>query len=61
MILAVSYTHLTDDDQAAESGEGLLPKLTAGDRVLPSQITATERFTSAPAVSYTHLACGGSY
>ena len=43
------YSESTDDDQAAESGEGLLPKLTAGDRVLPSQITATERFTSAPA------------
>ena len=41
------YSESTDDDQAAESGEGLLPKLTAGDRVLPSQITATERFTSA--------------
>ena len=43
------YSESTDDDQAAESGEGLLPKLTAGDRVLPVQITATERFTSAPA------------
>lgn len=43
------YSESTDDDQAAESGEGLLPKLTAGDRVLPSQITATERFISAPA------------
>mgnify|MGYP000513638582 CR=1 FL=1 len=43
------YSESTDDDQAAESGEGLLPKLTAGDRVLPSQISATERFTSAPA------------
>ena len=43
------YSESTDDDQAAESGEGLLPKLTAGDRVLPTQITATERFTQAPA------------
>lgn len=43
------YSESTDDDQAAESGEGLLPKLTAGDRVTPTQITATERFTSAPA------------
>lgn len=43
------YSESTDDDQTAESGEGLLPKLTAGDRVLPAQITATERFTQAPA------------
>ena len=43
------YSESTDDDQASESGEGLLPKLTAGDRVLPVQITATERFTQAPA------------
>ena len=42
------YSESTDDDQAAESGEGLLPKLTAGDRVTPAQITATERFTQAP-------------
>ena len=33
------YSESTDDDQAAESGEGLLPKLAAGDRVLPTQIT----------------------
>ncbi len=43
------YSESTDDDQASESGKGLLPKLTAGDRVLPEQITATERFTQAPA------------
>ena len=43
------YSESTDDDQASKSGEGLLPKLTAGDRVLPEQITATERFTQAPA------------
>ena len=43
------YSESTDDDQSAESGEGLLPKLTAGDRVLAAQITATERFTTPPA------------
>ena len=43
------YSESTDDDQAAESGEGLLPKMTAGDRVVSTQITATERFTQAPA------------
>ncbi len=43
------YSESTDDDQAAESGEGLLPKLTTGDSLTATQITATERFTAAPA------------
>ena len=43
------YSESTDDDQSAESGEGLLPKLPAGDRVLAAQITATERITTPPA------------
>ena len=43
------YSESTDDDQAAESGEGRLPKLAAGDRLTPVQIAATDRFTSAPA------------
>ncbi|WP_300255200.1 type I DNA topoisomerase [uncultured Alistipes sp.] len=43
------YSESTDDDQAAESGEGRLPKLAAGDRLTPVLISATERFTSAPA------------
>ena len=43
------YSESTDDDQAAESGEGLLPKMAAGDRLAATQITATERFTQAPA------------
>ena len=43
------YSESTDDDQAAESGEGRLPKLATGDRLTARQITATERFTSAPA------------
>ncbi|OUQ54135.1 DNA topoisomerase I [Alistipes sp. An116] len=43
------YSESTDDDQAAESGEGRLPKLATGDRLEAAQITATERFTSAPA------------
>ena len=43
------YSESTDDDQAAEGGEGRLPKLSAGDRLTPVQIAATERFTSAPA------------
>ena len=43
------YSESTDDDQAAESGEGLLPKMAQGDELLSTQITATERFTQAPA------------
>ena len=43
------YSESTDDDQASESGEGRLPKLATGDRLTARQITATERFTSAPA------------
>ena len=43
------YSESTDDDQAAEGGEGRLPKLATGDRLTPVQIAATERFTSAPA------------
>ena len=39
------YSESTDDDQAAESGEGLLPKMAQGDELLSTQITATERFT----------------
>lgn len=42
------YSESTDDDQAAESGEGLLPKMVPGDAVAAAQITATERFTQAP-------------
>lgn len=43
------YSESTDEDTAAESGEGLLPALREGDRVAPTEITATERFTSPPA------------
>ncbi|MDE7304691.1 MAG: type I DNA topoisomerase [Alistipes sp.] len=43
------YSESTDDDQAQESGEGLLPKLTPGDALTAATITATERFTQAPA------------
>ena len=43
------YSESTDDDQAAESGEARLPKLKTGDRLQAEKITATERFTSAPA------------
>ncbi len=43
------YSESTDDDTAAESGEGHLPKLNTGDRLEARNITATERFTQAPA------------
>ena len=42
------YSESTDDDAASESGEGVLPKMAAGDRLEPAEITATERFTQAP-------------
>ncbi len=41
------YSESTDDEPA-ESAEGVLPKMEVGERVNASQITATERFTSAP-------------
>ncbi len=44
------YSESADDDrQPNEEGEGVLPKMSRGDRVLPTEITATERFTQAPA------------
>ncbi len=43
------YSESTDDESTSESSEGKLPKLTQGDRLNPKQITATERFTQAPA------------
>ncbi len=43
------YSESTDDDQTAESGEGLLPKMAQGDLLNAAGITATERFTQAPA------------
>ena len=42
------YSESTDDDTAEQSTEGLLPKMQPGDRVVRTQITATERFTQAP-------------
>lgn len=42
------YSESVDDDQTAESGEGLLPKMAPGDLLTSQQITATERFTQAP-------------
>ncbi len=43
------YSEAVDEDQAQESGEGLLPKMAAGDHLEAQKITATERFTQAPA------------
>ena len=43
------YSEATDEDQAPETGEDLLPKLAEGDRVTAEEISATERFTQAPA------------
>ena len=43
------YSESTDDEQTEQSGEGLLPKMAPGDPLTAVQITATERFTQAPA------------
>ncbi|MDE6779476.1 MAG: type I DNA topoisomerase [Alistipes sp.] len=43
------YSESTDDEPAEQSGEGVLPKMAAGDLLLSRDITATERFTTAPA------------
>ena len=42
------YSESTDDEQS-ENTEGALPKLTEGEKVEATQVTATERFTAAPA------------
>ncbi len=42
------YSESTDDDTATEGGEGVLPKLAAGDVLTAKQIAATERYTTAP-------------
>jgi DNA topoisomerase-1 len=38
-----------DEPQAAEGSEAILPKMSAGERVTPTAITATQRFTQPPA------------
>ncbi|WP_297807239.1 type I DNA topoisomerase [uncultured Alistipes sp.] len=43
------YSESTDDEQTEQGGEGLLPKMAPGDPLTAVQITATERFTQAPA------------
>ena len=43
------YSESSDDDSAAEqTGEGVLPKMSAGDALVNKDIVATERFTMAP-------------
>ena len=43
------YSESTDDDNATESNDNMLPKIAVGEKVDASQIVATERFTQAPA------------
>ena len=43
------YSESTDDDQQTENSEAILPKMAVGEKVISQQITATERFTVAPA------------
>ena len=42
------YSESTDDDTTEQTGEGVLPKMSAGDRLINKDIVATERFTVAP-------------
>ena len=42
------YSESTDDENATEGNEERLPKLNVGEKVISSQIVATERFTQAP-------------
>lgn len=43
------YSESTDDEQQGEQSEAILPKMEVGQKVISQQITATERFTVAPA------------
>ena len=43
------YSESTDEEQQTENSEAILPKMTVGEKVISQQITATERFTVAPA------------
>ena len=43
------YSESTDDDQTGEGDSGVLPKMAVGDAIHAATITATERFTQAPA------------
>ena len=43
------YSESVDEEQQNEGHEGVLPHLTAGEQLTAKQITATERFTIAPA------------
>ena len=43
------YSESQDEEQQSDNNEAILPKMEVGNHVLSSQITATERFTMAPA------------
>ncbi len=43
------YSESTDEEQQGEQSEAILPKIAVGEKVAAQQITATERFTVAPA------------
>ncbi len=43
------YSESVEDDSTAEGGEAVLPKMTVGEKVTPTAITATQRFTQPPA------------
>ena len=43
------YSESQDEEQQSDNNEAILPKMEVGSEVISSQITATERFTMAPA------------
>ena len=43
------YSESTDEEPTSESSEGILPKMAVGEKVISTQIVATEKFTQAPA------------
>ena len=47
--LRLDNTETTDDENAQPETEAVLPKMQAGEEVMAQQISATERFTQAPA------------
>ncbi|MBO5893886.1 MAG: type I DNA topoisomerase [Alistipes sp.] len=43
------YSESQDEEQSSDNNDAILPKMEVGSAVISSQITATERFTMAPA------------
>ncbi len=43
------YSESTDEEPTSEGSEGILPKMAVGEKVISTQIVATEKFTQPPA------------